>query len=151
MLLSRPAPRSRSAIALPADLPLGSYRLKVVAQSAGKESLEEATLLRAPGQAFQGPASGPRRLWALAVQLYGVRSRRNWGHGDFTDLIGLLELAAALGAAGVALNPLHALFDDRAEAASPYSPNSRLFLNPLYIDVDAIPEFPGLAAAGLEH
>jgi 4-alpha-glucanotransferase len=140
-----------SVIAFPADLPLGSYRLKVSAQSAGKERIEEATLLRAPGQAFQGPASGPQRLWGLAVQLYGVRSRRNWGHGDFTDLIGLVELAAALGAAGVALNPLHALFDDRAEAASPYSPNSRLFLNPLYIDVDAIPEFPGLAAAGLER
>jgi 4-alpha-glucanotransferase len=140
-----------SIIALPADLPLGSYRLKVSAQSAGKEAIEEATLLRAPEQAFQGPASGPRRLWALAVQLYGVRSRRNWGHGDFTDLIGLVELAAALGAAGVALNPLHALFDDRPEAASPYSPNSRLFLNPLYIDVDAIPEFPGLAAAGFER
>jgi 4-alpha-glucanotransferase len=140
-----------SAIALPADLPLGSYRLKVAVESAGKERVEEATLLRAPDQAFQGPASGPRRLWALAVQLYGVRSQRNWGHGDFTDLIDLVELAAALGACGIALNPLHALFDDRAEAASPYSPNSRLFLNPLYIDVEAIPEFSGLAAAGLER
>jgi 4-alpha-glucanotransferase len=139
------------AIALPANLPPGSYRLKVVAESVGKERIEEALLLRAPGQAFQGPTNGPRRLWALAVQLYGVRSQRNWGHGDFSDLIGLVELAAALGAAGVALNPLHALFDDRAEAASPYSPNSRLFLNPLYIDVDAIPEFPGLAVAGLER
>jgi 4-alpha-glucanotransferase len=104
----------------------------------------------APRQAFQGPQDGPRRLWALAVQLYGVRSRRNWGHGDFTDLAGLLELAAEVGAAGVALNPLHALFDDRCDAASPYSPNSRLFLNPLYIDVEAIPEFPGLAAAGTQ-
>jgi 4-alpha-glucanotransferase len=43
------------------------------------------------------------------------------------------------------------LFDDRAEDASPYAPNSRLFLNPLYVDVDAIPEFPGAPAAGLEH
>jgi 4-alpha-glucanotransferase len=138
-------------IGLPDDLPLGTYRLKVVAQSSDKQQVEEATLLCAPCQAFQGSEAAPRRLWALAVQLYGVRSRRNWGHGDFTDLAGLLELAAELGAGGVALNPLHALFDDRAEAASPYSPNSRLFLNPLYIDVDAIPEFPGLGAAGLER
>src|SRR5438270_621845 len=80
----------------------------------------------------QGRAGGPRRVWPLAAQLYGVRSQRNWGSADFTDLLGLIELAAALGAGGVALNPLHVLFDDRAEAASPYSPSSRLFLNPLY-------------------
>ena len=40
------------------------------------------------------------------------------------------------------LNPLHALFDDRPADCSPYSPNSRLFLNPLYIDVGNIPELP---------
>jgi 4-alpha-glucanotransferase len=91
--------------------------------------------------AFQG--SG-QRVWALAVQLYSVRSRRNWGHGDFTDLADLVALAAEIGAAGIGLNPLHALFLDRAEQASPYAPNSRLFLNPLYIDVGAIPEFDGL-------
>src|SRR5262249_29369145 len=74
---------------------------------------------------------------------------RNWGHGDFTDLANLVALAAQLGAAGIALNPLHALYDDHPEQVSPYSPNSRLFLNPLYIDVAAIPEFPGVAATGL--
>src|SRR5438132_1495416 len=77
-----------------------------------------------PQQAYQGADGAPRRTWALAVQLYGVRSRRNWGHGDFTDLANLIELAATLGAAGVGLNPLHALFDDCAQEASPYFPNS---------------------------
>src|SRR5262249_30823822 len=91
------------------------------------------------------------RMWALAVQLYGVRSLRNWGHGDFTDLAALVELAADLGAAGIGLNPLHALFDDRASDASPYAPNSRLFLNPLYIDVEAVPEIPRLQAARLHE
>src|SRR5262249_49379653 len=46
-----------------------------------------------------------------------------------------------LGADGVGLNPLHALFDDRPADCSPYAPNSRLFLNALYIDVDDIPEY----------
>jgi 4-alpha-glucanotransferase len=140
-----------ATIRLPGDLPLGTFGLKVAARASGRDRTEAATLLSAPRRAFQGPEAGPRRLWAFAVQLYGVRSRRNWGHGDFTDLKGLLELAGELGAAGVALNPLHVLFDDHAEAASPYSPNSRLFLNPRYIDVEAIPEFPGLAASGLQR
>jgi len=99
-----------------------------------------------PVRAFQGDGNC---CWMPAVQLYAVRSRRNWGHGDFSDLANLLTLAAQFGAAGVGLNPLHSLFPERAEEASPYAPNSRLFLNPLYIDVDAIPEFPGVAAAGL--
>lgn len=93
-----------------------------------------------PLAAYQGDG---RRYWALAVQLYAVHSRRNWGIGDFTDLACLVDLAATHGAAAVGLNPLHALFIDRPEHASPYAPNSRLFLNPIYIDVDAVPEFPG--------
>ena len=95
-------------------------------------------LIVAPARAFGGDFD---RCWLLAVQLYGVRSARNWGIGDFTDLEGLIELAANLGADGVGLNPLHALFDDRPGDCSPYSPNSRLFLNPLYIDVEKLPGF----------
>jgi 4-alpha-glucanotransferase len=62
----------------------------------------------------------------------------------------LIAIAATRGVAAIGLNPLHALFPDNAEAASPYSPNSRLYLNPLYIDVDAIDEFPGAAVLGLD-
>ncbi|WP_458757066.1 4-alpha-glucanotransferase [Afipia sp. TerB] len=81
------------------------------------------------------------RVWLLAVQLYAVRSRKNWGIGDFSDLSELIRWAAQAGAAGVGLNPLHALCDDHPEDCSPYSPNSRLFLNPLYIDVTKVPGF----------
>ena len=136
--------RAGPAIVLP-ELAIDTYRLRVAATRHDGAVRETALLLVAPETTFQG--KDPRaRLWALAVQLYGVRSSRNWGHGDFTDLAGLVELAAKVGAAGIALNPLHALFDDRPEQASPYSPNSRLFLNPLYIDVEAVPEFPGFDA-----
>ena len=121
-------------IAWPQDLPVGTYRLHL-ADSSGSE---EVPLIVAPRRAFYGDFD---RRWILAVQLYGVRSVRNWGMGDFTDLEGLIELANALGADGVGLNPLHVLFDDRPGDCSPYSPNSRLFLNALYIDVAKIPEF----------
>jgi 4-alpha-glucanotransferase len=135
---------------LPENLPLGMFRLDVAVKSRAGPAIERAGLLVAPARAYGGEHfAGGRRVWALGVQLYGVRSQHNWGHGDFTDLLGLLELAADLGAAGIGINPLHAPFADAPERASPYSPNSRLFLNPLYIDLDAVPEFPGLAAAGL--
>jgi 4-alpha-glucanotransferase len=136
-----------SHVTLPDDLPIGTFRLRVDVRLPKGEHQEDATLLIAPERAYQG--DGSRRMWVLAAQLYGVRSQRNWGHGDFSDLAELIELAADCGAAGVALNPLHALFDDRADEPSPYSPNSRQFLNPLYIDVEAVPEFSGLQAAGL--
>jgi 4-alpha-glucanotransferase len=101
----------------------------------------EATRLQ---PAFRGEG---RRMWLLAVQLYAVRSRCNWGHGDFSDLVRLLEIVADAGGAGIGLNPLHALFYDRGGTGSPYSPNSRLFLNPLYIDVEAIEEFRSIVPA----
>ena len=94
-------------------------------------------------RAFQPDfAVAGRRLWLPAVQLYAVRSRRNWGHGDFSDLRHLVELAAGLGAAGIGVNPLHVLPPGQT---SPYSPSSRLFLNPLYIDLGAVPEFREIA------
>src|SRR5262245_1591509 len=59
----------------------------------------QADLPSEPSVAFQGADTLPQRSWAIAVQLYGVRSHRNWGHGDFTDLANLIDHAATLGAA----------------------------------------------------
>jgi 4-alpha-glucanotransferase len=126
---------SQPVIPWPADLIEGSYRLSLTDASSRRE---QVPLIVSPPQAYRGDFD---RGWLIAVQLYGVRSARNWGIGDFTDLAALLELAANLGADGVGLNPLHALFDDRPADCSPYSPNSRLFFNPLYIDVEKVPEF----------
>jgi 4-alpha-glucanotransferase len=131
------------AIELPGNLPPDVYALRLT-DAAG--TVDEVPLVSAPVRAFGGDFD---RGWLLAVQLYGVRSTRNWGMGDFTDLAELIELAHALGADGVGLNPLHALFDDRPGDCSPYSPNSRLFLNALYIDVDAIPEYPADAVGAV--
>jgi 4-alpha-glucanotransferase len=125
---------------------------KILAAIASKDEPQVAPDTRAvtPGNAYQGSDTLPRRSWVIVVQLYGVRSGRNWGHGDFTDLANLIDIASSLGAAGIGLNPLHALFDDQADEASPYFPNSRQFLNPLYIDVEAIPELPPSALTGLQ-
>ena len=53
--------------------------------------------------AYQGDG---RRAWLLAVQLYAVRSRRNWGHGDFTDLAAFrLALGGPSATPFIAYNP----------------------------------------------
>ena len=111
-------------------------------------TLAACPLIVAPGQAFLPPLlRDGGRLWGLATQLFALRSARNWGIGDFTDLGDLAERAAANGAALVGLTPLHALFPDQPDRCSPYSPNSRSFLNVLYIDPEAMPEFATCEAA----
>ncbi len=81
------------------------------------------------------------------MQIYALRSQRNWGAGDFTDLKTLIDLAARVGAGIVGVNPVHALFPHNPAHASPYSPSSRLFLNVFCLDVEAVPDFAECDAA----
>jgi 4-alpha-glucanotransferase len=71
-----------------------------------------------------------RRVWGISLQLYELRSKRNWGIGDFEDLIGMIMLASSLGADFVGLNPLHAPFLADPDRCSPYEPSNRQMLNP---------------------
>ena len=129
----------RVSLPLPADLPLGYHRVSVLLDTglAG-----DTRLIVTPAQAYKNPTLvAGRRLWGIAVQLYSLRSTRNWGIGDFRDLRELIELAAPLGCSLIGLNPLHALMPADPAHISPYSPSSRQFLNVLYIAVPDIPEF----------
>ena len=101
-------------------------------------SVHVADVIVAPPRCHLPPQG---RHWGILAQLYALRSEKNWGIGDFTDLAALMDWAASKGAATVGVNPLHALFLDTPQDASPYSPSSRLFLNPLYLDVTAIADF----------
>jgi 4-alpha-glucanotransferase len=92
-------------------------------------------------QAYIPPALDTGRSWGFSLNLYALRSRRNWGVGDFTDLRTFVRFAVDMGAGIVGLNPLHALHSSNPEAASPYSPTSRYFINPIYLDIEAVPEF----------
>ena len=82
------------------------------------------------------------RAWGVSCQLYGLRSPRNCGIGDFEDLGDLAELLAAQGADFIGLNPLHALFYADPARRGPYAPSSRRFLNPFCIAVDRLPGGP---------
>ena len=126
-------------------LPMGYHRLRIEGRP------DESLVIAAPARCYvpgqdEGGEPGPRH-WGIAVQLYGLRSARQWGIGDFGDLAALAAPAAQLGAQAIGLNPLHALFPHDPGKHSPYSPSSRLHLNLLYIDVEAAPGYRRSPAA----
>jgi (1->4)-alpha-D-glucan 1-alpha-D-glucosylmutase len=133
-------PWQRMVLALPEPPVPGYHRFEIEAPNRST-----MTLIVAPPACYQPEAiQDEGRVWGVTMPLYSLRSQRNWGIGDFTDLTRVLELAAREGAGVVGLNPLHAAFPDNPGHASPYSPSSRMFLNVLYLDVEAIPDFAEL-------
>ena len=134
-----------ASFALPDDLPLGYHRVYV--RSGADEA--SAALIVTPGWLGLPERLGARRIWGLATQLYSVRSRQSWGVGDLTDLVDLAVWSASLHGAGyVLVNPLHAAAPTTPMEPSPYLPTSRRFVNPLYLRVEAIPEFAQLRKRG---
>jgi 4-alpha-glucanotransferase len=88
-----------------------------------------------------------RRSWGFTAQLYSVRSRASWGHGDLHDLADLAAWSGGeLGADFVLVNPLHAAEPQPPVSPSPYLPMSRRQISPLYLRIEAIPEYQGLSA-----
>jgi (1->4)-alpha-D-glucan 1-alpha-D-glucosylmutase len=131
----------RYALPLPVRPPAGYHRLELCGAE-GAEPGAGMSLVVAPERCYQPEAvTEDGRVWGVSLQLYALRSERNWGMGDFGDLDTALELAAAHGADAVGVNPLHALFPCDPGHASPYSPSSRLFLNVLYLDIQAVADY----------
>ncbi len=121
-------------LALPDSLPDGYHRLRI------DTCQGDCVCIVTPGVCWLPQEAGSRKLWGFAVQLYLLKSAANWGMGDLADLRTLVTLSRQQGADVVGLNPLHAMFPDQPEQASPYSPSDRLLLNPLYIAVEELPE-----------
>jgi len=122
--------------------PRSGYHRLTVYDHASRALLASTQLIVTPSRCYSPPSlAGGARIWGLTLQLYALRSHRNWGIGDFTDLRNALAAAAGAGADFVGVNPLHALFPARPEAASPYSPSNRAALNVLYLDVEAVDDF----------
>ena len=97
-------------------------------------------LIITPYQCYTPDCFETKGVWGYPLQLYALRSDKNFGIGDFTDLKDFCAVALKTGASVVGINPLNALFPNSPEEASPYSASSRIFLNPMYIDTNAVPE-----------
>jgi len=135
---------------LPPNLPLGYHDLEIAIPRASADPIRASMrLIVTPDRAWLPEPLDHAGLSAgLAVSLYGLRSNRNWGAGDFTDLHRLVAWTAKrLGAGFVALNPLHALHNRQPYNTSPYLPLSGYYRNFLYLDVERVPDFDTCPAA----
>ncbi|MGH9594582.1 MAG: 4-alpha-glucanotransferase, partial [Bryobacteraceae bacterium] len=121
-----------------APLRLGYHHMKLYwVKEPEQEAFAEARFIVCPRRAHA--LTG--RIVGVAVSLYGLRSARNWGCGDFTDLRAAIDAFAPAGAAFIALNPLHAIANRQPYNTSPYLPQSSLFRNFLYLDVERVPGY----------
>ena len=130
---------SERLIELPA-LPIGRHRLFVDGV--------ECALTVAPAEAY-GPVAALRKRFGVTAQLYALRRAGDQGIGDFSALALAGEAAGGDGAAYLGVSPMHMLFPQDRERASPYHPSDRRFLDPILIDVlDAeMPRDDALSAA----
>jgi glycogen debranching enzyme GlgX/4-alpha-glucanotransferase len=122
----------RRRIVLP-GLPAGRYRLMLE-----NRDDEACHLIVAPRRCWQ-PSALNRPRFGLAAHLYTLRRIGDQGVGDFTTLAEFGARAAEAGAVTLGVNPMHALFSQNKERASPYHPNDRRFLDPVYLDVSCGP------------
>ena len=131
---------------LPAVISPGYHRVS------WRDGRPSSRLIVSPGRCYL-----PRdlRAWGWAIQLYALRSRSSWGHGDIGDLRRFTRWARSGGAGVTVINPLHAVSPRTPQQPSPYYPGSRLWRNPLYLDISAVPgaaeaevDLEALAAAG---
>ena len=124
-------------VALPA-LACGYYTLFAEVE----DIVRKVRLVVAPQSVYQPKMlEHGLRMNGLTTHLYSLRSQRNWGIGDFTDLLNLMAFAADKQLDFIGINPLHALFSAKPAFASPYSPSSREWLNPIYLDVEKVGAF----------
>ena len=134
-----------ASFVVPTGLPLGYHRLHL----RSGDLLTSTSLTVTPDWLGLPEQLGARRAWGLAAQLYSVRSRQSWGIGDLTDLTDLAAWSAFRhGADYILVNPLHAAAPTTPMEPSPYLPTSRRFVNPIYLRVEAIPEFAYIRRRG---
>lgn len=117
----------------------------VIAPPAGLHRLclgdERCLVIVAPAQAPSvAEVVGRPRAWGVTAALYGLRSARNLGLGDYRDLATAAAGLAALGADFLGINPVHAQ-GAACEGISPYTPTCRTAFEPRHIAVDAVPGF----------
>ncbi|MCS4306482.1 4-alpha-glucanotransferase [Rheinheimera pacifica] len=131
-------------LVLDISLPLGYHQLTL---SNNRQHYNQQLIIT-PQRCFQlHDKAVLHKTFGPAIQLYAVKSARNWGIGDFADLQQMIAPLAAQGVDFIGLNPLHALYPELPQDCSPYSPNSRLWLNTDYVALEKTADFSDCLAA----
>ncbi len=122
------------------ELAPGYYGLSAEVRYKGEKLSGTARLIITPGACYI--PEDYDKTWGMVLALYSLRSGRNWGIGDLTDLENAAKWIGGLGGDFAGVLPLHAL--PLPGGISPYSPVSRLYSNFIYIDIEAVPEFQAI-------
>ncbi len=116
---------ARGRLRIPAVAEVGYHRLRVEDR--------EIVLAVSPARCRSIEDVVPdARLWGLSAQLYALPHQGDIGIGDLAGAADLAQSAAEKGADAISLSPMHALYAADPNRFGPYSPSSRLFLNPLH-------------------
>lgn len=83
--------------------------------------------------------STAHKQWGLHVRVASIRSKRNWGIGDFTDLKNMAIFANNKQAHVISIEPLQPVYT--AEDWNQVLFASRSFISPAYIDVELVPDY----------
>jgi 4-alpha-glucanotransferase len=130
----------RMTLPLP-RLMTGYHDVRLALLGSGISTSAVQKFIVVPGHCFpHTDVVGTQGAFGLVANLYGTKRDGDWGVGDLRTLAMLLDWSADVGGSFVGVNPLHAI-RNRGTEVSPYSPISRLFRNPLYIDVASVPEW----------
>ena len=138
---------TRLPIVIYTPLALGYYDIELMVGTQSYKSV----LAVAPQRCWEPEILNSQKLWGYALQLYSLRSRRNWGIGDFGDLREFIKICGRGGADIIGLNPINVPNHCFPEEASPYLSMSRLFLNPIYIAVEKVTGFKSADIKGLKN
>lgn len=126
----------------PFNVRMGYHSVAFSYNKDGVETVQKTRLISAPEKCYDGLGiKEGNKTWGVPVQLYEQVSENNLGIGNYSDLAQLGYILGKNGAGILGVNPIHANRSDQPENASPYSPDSRIFFNYIYLDVTAVDEF----------
>jgi 4-alpha-glucanotransferase len=84
--------------------------------------------------------TGRDRIWGATTALWALRGPADLGAGDYADLGAAAAALAPLGADFLGINPVHAR-GAAHDGISPYSPTSRVALDPGHIALNRVPGY----------